>query len=420
MRTYFAAPIALLFATSALAQAPAWRISEMSGDVRIVENGRAHPAARGAVVPVGAVVATAPGARAVLVRARDYVVVSPASRVRVPTPQQEGGNGLFQMISEAGTAMFRIQHQAVPHFGVRTPYLAAVVKGTVFTVTVGARGASVQVTEGAVQVSTVDGGAADMIRPGMVATITASDLQLLHVQGETSRDIRSNGSPMAGVATVPAAEAGRYDGPAETQVAVSTTISEGPVSLADATGGLISGNLGADRAFAALDSTARTDNRGGRDGAGAGSDHGSNGQGNAGSGNNGNGNATGGGNANSGSGNNNSGGSGGGSAGSGSGNAGGGTSGSGSGNAGSGSDNSGGGNSGSGNSGSGSDNSGNGSGNSGSGNDGGDNSGSGSGHDGGSGDSGNGGDDHGSGGVNVCVAGDLLCLGVNPPRRPRS
>jgi hypothetical protein len=304
MRTVLTAPIALLFATSALAQAPAWHVSEVSGDVRIVENGRAHPAARGALVPAGATVTTAAGARAVIVRAHDYVIVSPASQVRVPTTQQQGGSGLFQMIADAGTALFRIEHQATPHFGVRTPYLAAVVKGTVFTVTVGERTATVQVTEGAVQVSTVDGGAAEMIRPGMVASISAADLRLLHIEGETGRDIRSNGSPSAGVATVPAAEAGRYQGPAETQAAVATTVAEGPVSLADATGGLVAGSVGGDRAFANIEAAARTDNHGGHDGAGSG--QGSSGQGNAGNGSagdnagNGSGTANGGGNGNAG------------------------------------------------------------------------------------------------------------------------
>src|SRR5436305_13520589 len=95
MRISFAAPLALLLSTSALAQAPAWHVSEVSGDVRIAENGRVRPAARGALVPGGAVVATAPGARAVLVRAHDYVVVSPGSRVRVPTLQQQGGSALI-------------------------------------------------------------------------------------------------------------------------------------------------------------------------------------------------------------------------------------------------------------------------------------------------------------------------------------
>lgn len=346
MRILFATPIALLFATSALAQAPAWHVSEVSGDVRIVENGRAHPAARGAPVPAGAIVTTAAGARAVIVRAHDYVVVSPASRVRVPTVQQEGGSGLIQMIADAGTAMFRIEHQQAPHFGVQTPYLAAVVKGTVFTVTVGEHGASVQVTEGAVQVSTVDGGAADMIRPGMVASISAADLRLLHVEGETARDLRSNGSPSAGVVTVPAAAAGRYEGPAETRAHVAAAVPENPVSLADATGGLVAGSVGGERAFAALDASARTGHDGARDAAGAGSAHD-----NAGNANGGAGNGNGGGNGNAGSagnGNDNDG-NGPGNAGNGNGNDNAGSgSGSDSGNAGSGNGNSGSGNSGSG------------------------------------------------------------------------
>ena len=189
-------------------------------------------------------VTTAQRARAVLVRGRDYVIVSPASRVRVPTAAQGGRGGLVQMILEAGTAMFRIEHRATPHFAVRTPYLAAVVKGTVFTVTVGAAGASVQVTEGAVEVSTVDGGAAELVRPGTIATVAAADLQLLNIQGENSRSIRSNGAPAAGAVTVPPSEAGNYQGPAESQEVVVASVTEEPVSLAEVTGGLVAGNAG--------------------------------------------------------------------------------------------------------------------------------------------------------------------------------
>ena len=468
MRILFAAPLALLFASSsALAQAPAWRVSETSGDVRILENGQVHPAARGAIVPGGAVVTTGAASRAVLVRAHDYGVVSPASRVRVPTLQQQGGSGLFQMITDAGTALFRVQHTSVPHFGVRTPYLAAVVKGTVFTVTVGERGASVQVTEGAVQVSTVDGGAADMVRPGMVASIGAADLQLLHIEGGTSHDLRSNGSPSAGVVTVPATEAGHYEGPADSRASVAHDVHEDPVSLADATGGLIAGNVGGERVLAETHDVVRagtrggTDNNGnaaGHDGGGSanagggnnsGSGKGGGGNGNAGSGNNsgsGSGNA-GNGNGNSGSGNNsgngnagngNNSGGGSGNGGGGNGNAGSGNnSGNGSGNAGNGNGNSGSGNNSGngngGNGGSGSDNSGSGnnsgggsggsgSDNSGSGNNSGGGSGSGGGGSGSSGSDNSGGGNgsnsgNGNGGVTVCVA-DLACVGVGSGRRP--
>src|SRR3546814_14786860 len=62
--------------------------------------------------------------------------------------------------------VFSIKKKLTPHFGVQTPYLAAVVKGTTFSVTVDGTGASVQVVEGAVEVSTLDGGARDLILPG--------------------------------------------------------------------------------------------------------------------------------------------------------------------------------------------------------------------------------------------------------------
>jgi hypothetical protein len=242
--------VALFFAAGepALAQTAPWRVSEASGDVRIVEGGRSRPATRGALLSGGSIVATAQRARAVLVRGRDYVIVSPASRVRVPTAAQGGSRGLIQMITEAGTAMFRIEHRATPHFAVQTPYLAAVVKGTIFTVTVGEAGASVQVTEGAVEVSTADGGAAEMIRPGMIATVSAADLQQLDIQGENSRSIRSNGTPAAGALVVPPAETGNYQG-SDSQVAIAAAVTEEPVALAEITDGLVAGNAGVDLAL---------------------------------------------------------------------------------------------------------------------------------------------------------------------------
>ena len=157
----------------------------------------------------GSTIASGARARAVLVSGRDYVILSPSSRVRLPAAAQvipaSGGffNNMTQIMTESGTAMFRIERRPNPHFQVRTPYLAAVVKGTVFTVTVNRSGASVQVTEGAVEVSTVDGGAAELVRPGMVATVQADDLMELNILGENSRSIRSNGTPLPGVGCVP-------------------------------------------------------------------------------------------------------------------------------------------------------------------------------------------------------------------------
>ncbi|HWT13252.1 MAG TPA: FecR domain-containing protein, partial [Allosphingosinicella sp.] len=241
----------------ASAQVPQWRISEVSGDVRIVENGRSRAAIRGSLLSSGSTIATAARARAVLVRGQEFVVVSPASQLRIPEQPQRGG--IIQMLTDWGTALFRIERRATPHFGVQTPYLAAVVKGTTFTVTVGPEGASVQVTEGAVEVSTVDGGAAEMVRPGMIASVGAADLYQLNLDGDSSRSIRSSGAPAEGVVTVPAPARGAYSGPAADASVVTGPVTEAPLAISEATGGLVQGTASADLALADIREQARAD-----------------------------------------------------------------------------------------------------------------------------------------------------------------
>ena len=186
-----AGPLLLSLGVAATAAPPStWRISETSGDVQLVANGKSTPALRGALLSSGSVIATGAAARAVVVRGREFVVISPGSRVRLPTEAESGG-GMMQMIIEFGTSLFKIEKKSTPHFVVKSPYLAAVVKGTTFTVTAGAAGGSVQVTEGAVQVSTLDGGAFEIIRSGSVATVGAADLFELTIRGDVSKVIRS-------------------------------------------------------------------------------------------------------------------------------------------------------------------------------------------------------------------------------------
>ena len=176
-------------APAGAAPQPAWRISESSGDVQLVESGRSRPALRGALLSSGSLIATGAAARAVIVRGKEFVVISPGSRVRVPTEPESRG-GMMQMMVDFGTSLFKIERKSTPHFGVKTPYLAAVVKGTTFTVTAGSAGGTVQVTEGAVDVSTLDGGASEILRPGSVATVGAGDLFELSIRGDTSKVIR--------------------------------------------------------------------------------------------------------------------------------------------------------------------------------------------------------------------------------------
>uniref|UniRef100_UPI0013E9C211 FecR domain-containing protein n=1 Tax=Sphingosinicella sp. CPCC 101087 TaxID=2497754 RepID=UPI0013E9C211 len=250
------APLMLASGGPAAAQSSAWRISEVSGTVRVIEDGRTRAATRGALLASGSAIATAAQGRAVLVRGREFVIVSPNSQIRIPEPglaqraSQTGQarGGVMQWLSDWGTALFRIERRETPHFGVQTPYLAAVVKGTTFTVTVGPAGASVQVTEGAVEVSTPDGGAVELIRPGMIASVDADDLYQLNIDGETSRSIRSPSAPPAGVVTTAVAPASNtpYVGPSTPAATLAVAVAEDPVLLSETTDGLIEGRAGFD------------------------------------------------------------------------------------------------------------------------------------------------------------------------------
>jgi hypothetical protein len=250
------APALLAIGTGASAQVPGWRVSEASGDVRLVENGRARAATRGALLASGSTIATGSNARAVIVRGEEFVVISPRTQLRVPAVQ--ASNPIMQLIEDFGTAVFKIQKKTTPHFGVQTPYLAAVVKGTTFTVSVGPEGGSVQVTEGAVEVSTLDGGAKDLVRPGAIAQVGASDLYRLTVQGETSKVIHSENTRAAS-----AGKAGKavYSGPSERAVEVRARVGEGRNSVSDATHGLVEASSGPEMANAEFREQARTARR---------------------------------------------------------------------------------------------------------------------------------------------------------------
>ena len=391
-----AAAVALMGSTSAYAQSAPWTISEASGRVVIRDSAGDHAGARGATVPAGATVMTGTTGRAILVRGQDFVTLSANARMRLPGAAQAGG--LFQMIQEWGNALFRIEHRKDPHFGVQAPYLAAVVKGTTFSVTVTREGSSVQVIEGAVEAATADGGAHELVRPGAVASVMASDRFRLTVQGQNAHSIDSpargragSSAPVAPPAPNGASAGGgdrndagavdtaasSYDDIAWQQVAnsvVAAPIEAKPADLGKITDGLVSGKSNG-TAVASAVAVARAETSGGS----------GNGAGSALSGGNGNGSSAGTSSGN----------------GSGSGNSG--ASGAGNGNsAGSGSDASGNGSGASGNgngTGVGSGNGDSGNGNSGNGNGGGNgNSGAGSGNGGGNGNSGNGNSDGGGNG----------------------
>ena len=259
-----AVAFSMLWAGAANAATDGWQISEKSGNVIVLHSGVSKIALQGNAVAMGDVISTGTNGRAVLVRGQEYLVVAPDTRLRIADPAPSGG--FVQIIQDVGNVIFKIKRKSTPHFAVQTPYLAAVVKGTTFSVTVGEAGASVQVIEGAVEVKTNDGGASDMVRPGMIAAVSARDLYRLKVDGDTSHVTTSPNAPgtatpatdetkstAAGAAAPAATPAVAATDPAPavpvappataaTETRIETAIVEAPRSVAELTGGLIEGN----------------------------------------------------------------------------------------------------------------------------------------------------------------------------------
>ncbi len=243
---------ALLSSSAAYAGAPGWQVSEISGNVTVARKGVVKIAQRQTKLAAGDVIKTGPKGRAILLRGGEYLVVSPASHIEIAEPAKSGK--VTQIIEYLGNVLFRIDKKETPHFGVKTPYMAAVVKGTTFSVSVSQEGTAVQVTEGAVEVSTLDGGASELVTPGVIGMINSADpFDLVVIDGER-RVIESPNKPAAtGEKTdqvtavkstsAPSTAADKPDFSNLSGV-VSAPIGEGRVELAELTNGLVRGDVG--------------------------------------------------------------------------------------------------------------------------------------------------------------------------------
>jgi hypothetical protein len=156
----------------ATAAAEAWRIVASTGAVKAGAPGVMPVAVTTKqTLPADSWIETAATGRIVVARGVETIAVGPNSRVMLPALPV---NGNTQVLQTVGTALYQIGKQKAPHFQVDTPYLAAVVKGTTFTVSVSEGVASVDVSEGLVQVATPDGAHSAYVQPGFTGYVQRS------------------------------------------------------------------------------------------------------------------------------------------------------------------------------------------------------------------------------------------------------
>ncbi|MBY5494394.1 hypothetical protein GFM14_24245 [Rhizobium leguminosarum bv. viciae] len=296
----------ILVPAAALAAADDWQVVKATDQVKYsVDRTNWLGLRAGDVVPNRAWVSTGPRGRVQLGRGVESITFQPNSLASITT------NGFFsrktQIVQQIGSLDLEIEKRSQPHTTVQTPYLAAVVKGTVFHVTVAKTKASVSVDRGLVQVTSFASGQQSNVGPGQEASVDSK--AGMTVAGEiTKPQVRSVAPSIAMVPAVGTTKlAGTTD--ASNDKSKSSPASKGVNSSTNDDNGK-SGGSGRSNSNGNGGDKGNGNSGGSGNGNGNSGGHGNNGIGNGAGNSNGDG-----GNGNSGSGNGNSGGNGNGSSG---------------------------------------------------------------------------------------------------------
>ena len=136
----------ILTAAFVLATAPAalaadgdsWIVGKSSGEVWLTSTAAQQASLRQEdLVKPGDTIRTGRNGRVLLMRGEETILVSPNSVIGVPAEKKEGLS--TTIVQQAGSILLEVEKRNVQHFEVETPYLAAVVKGTQFRVTIDCR-----------------------------------------------------------------------------------------------------------------------------------------------------------------------------------------------------------------------------------------------------------------------------------------
>src|SRR4051794_1872662 len=197
MRCAFVA--ALILGTASFASAAddgVWSVSKSSGEVWLAANG-AQPVSltQEGTLRAGDTIRTGRNGRVLLVRGEESILISPNSVVGLPAEKKEGLS--TTIIQQAGSILLEVEKRNVKHFEVETPYLAAVVKGTQFSVTVNAGSTKVGVLRGQVEVSDFKTGQIAQVLPGQAATVFEHGKPGLSLSGAGTFNPIEHGKPRA-------------------------------------------------------------------------------------------------------------------------------------------------------------------------------------------------------------------------------
>lgn len=148
-----------------------WVANRLRGTAEQMVRGQWVPLVRGATVLDGERVRTGADGRVELVRGAEVIDLDPGTQIEL----HEGAGKLTSIELSSGVITANVERRNVQHFSVQTPYMAAVVKGTVFRVIVAGGAARVEVERGTVQVQ-------DRVNDLVVDIVRAQEAQVSQSQ----------------------------------------------------------------------------------------------------------------------------------------------------------------------------------------------------------------------------------------------
>lgn len=194
----------------ALAEEDGWRVARISGEAWVTRAGNPpSKLAPEATIAEGDTVQTSRNGRLQLLRGAETVLVAPNTVVQIT--EGEGSRTIVRQ--RAGSVTVEAEKKNIEHFEVRTPMLAAVVKGTQFTVTLQGGKASVAVSRGQVDVTSLKSGQSVLVLPGQRASVGHTGHGGLSVTGTGVRQPVRTGQPRTSDVKPAAVPRGGFTGP---------------------------------------------------------------------------------------------------------------------------------------------------------------------------------------------------------------
>ena len=286
----FIANLILQAASPGAALADDWRVVRLSGAALVFYHSRWTPLRLGDIVADDAFVRTMADGALQFTRDRETIDVEPNTQIQIVDRKGERFTTVREYFGAVGVEANR---ERVQHFSVQTPFLAAVVKGTIFAVASHGQGSTVAVARGKVGVRSLRGAARGDVGAGQTAAVGANGALSFGAGAAAGSAASAAASVASAVAAATASAAASSSSAAAASSAAASSAAAGASAASGpgaASGAPSHGAAAGSANGAGQGNSGQGHSSQGNSGQGN-SGHGNSGQGNAGQGNSGQGNS---------------------------------------------------------------------------------------------------------------------------------